>query len=312
MKFNYINISLFSLSLYVLLLSSEVYNQRNHYITLHTPNTKTTKPHRLLCECELYEPSNYDNDPEMKAVMQDFDLQISQRFKEYDERMMENRKKCKEQCDKDIQKIILKDKIEKELTEKFLTLQTDISTNSTPTCVCEKSLGDKVEKGCLRCGGILSTAFPEFGLIGGTLVHSAAVNAATKIGMKAALDGLEIVNGLKLLLKEKITHLVTTTNFNCKDALLESIEAITTPLCKSDQADKSIYCLVKSGTQGMKFSNIESKISDAAEAAGNAANAKYAEMTSVGTIFSDPIVISAIVVATIAKKKKNEEKTPNI
>ncbi|EUT70113.1 hypothetical protein PFAG_06094 [Plasmodium falciparum Santa Lucia] len=277
---------------------SIIYNQRNHKSTTH--HTLKIPITRLLCECELYKPANYDNDPQMKEIMHDFDRQTSQRFEEYNERMNKKRQKCKEQCDKEIQKIILKDKLEKELMDKFATLHTDIQSDAIPTCVCEKSLADKVEKTCLKCGGILSTAFPEFGLIGGTLVHSAAVNAATKAGMKAALEGLEDVNGVKSLLEEKFTHLVTATNFNCKDALLESIEAIATPVCNSKPLKEPLYCSIKSGKYRMTFSDIKSKISYAAESAGYEANAKYAEMTSVGTIFSDPIVISAIVVATIA------------
>ncbi|ETW48419.1 hypothetical protein PFMALIP_03534 [Plasmodium falciparum MaliPS096_E11] len=80
-------------------MQSGVYNQRNHYIT-RTPKATT----RTLCECELYAPSNYDNDPEMKAVMQGFDRQTSQRFEEYNERLLENKQKCKDKCDKEIKK----------------------------------------------------------------------------------------------------------------------------------------------------------------------------------------------------------------
>ncbi|ETW37616.1 hypothetical protein PFTANZ_01665, partial [Plasmodium falciparum Tanzania (2000708)] len=69
---------------------------------------------------------NYDNDPQIKELMDNFNKQTQQRLREYDDRMVEKRKLCKEQCDKEIQKIILKDKIEKELTENFETLQTDI------------------------------------------------------------------------------------------------------------------------------------------------------------------------------------------
>ncbi|ETW39128.1 hypothetical protein PFTANZ_00166 [Plasmodium falciparum Tanzania (2000708)] len=179
MMLNYTNILLFYLSLNILSSSSEVYNQRNHYIT-RTPKATT----RTLCECELYAPSNYDNDPEMKAVMQGFDRQTSQRFEEYNERLLENKQKCREQCDKEIQKIILKDKIEKELAEKFVTLQTDISINDLPTCVCEKSLADKVEKGCLKCAGVLGGGItPGWGLISGIVYtgwKAAALAAATK------------------------------------------------------------------------------------------------------------------------------------
>ncbi|ETW39124.1 hypothetical protein PFTANZ_00167, partial [Plasmodium falciparum Tanzania (2000708)] len=183
MMLNYTNILLFYLSLNILSSSSEVYNQRNHYIT-RTPKTNT----RTLCECELYAPSNYDNDSQMKEVMQDFDRQTSQRFEEYNERMMKNRQKCKEQCDKEIQKIILKDKLEKELMDKFATLHTDIQSDAIPTCVCEKSIADKTEKFCLNCGvqlggGVLQAS----GLLGG--IGAVAVNAwkdAAIIAAKAA------------------------------------------------------------------------------------------------------------------------------
>ncbi|KNC38181.1 rifin [Plasmodium falciparum RAJ116] len=94
------------------------------------------------------------------------------------------KQKCKEQCEKDIQKIILKDKIEKELAEKFVTLQTDISINDLPTCVCEKSVVDKVEKTCSKCAGVLGGGItPGWGLISGIVYtgwKAAALAAATK------------------------------------------------------------------------------------------------------------------------------------
>ncbi|KYN92981.1 rifin, partial [Plasmodium reichenowi] len=47
--------------------------------------TPYSKPHytpttRLLCECELYSPANYYNDPEMKKVMENFNKQTEERF----------------------------------------------------------------------------------------------------------------------------------------------------------------------------------------------------------------------------------------
>ncbi|CAD49098.1 rifin [Plasmodium falciparum NF54] len=184
MKIHYINILLFELPLNIL-----IYNQRNHKSTTHhTLKIPTT---RLLCECELYSPANYDNDPEMKEVMEIFDRQTSERFHEYDERMVEKRMQCKDKCDKEIQKIILKDKLEKELAEKFVTLQTDIQNDAIPTCVCEKSIADKVEKGCLRCVGVFGGGvMPGFGTIGGTALY--ALNqlkpAVFKAAIKAALE----------------------------------------------------------------------------------------------------------------------------
>ncbi|CDO63782.1 rifin [Plasmodium reichenowi] len=160
MKVHYINILLFALLLNIL-----VNTHKEPFITHHTPKIPTT---RLLCECELYTPANYDNDPQMKEVMDKFSKQTQQRFEEYDERMKTTRQKCKEQCDKEIQKIILKDKLEKELTEKFATLQTDIQSDAIPTCICKKSVADKMEKGCLKCtqnlGGIVA---PSSGVLAG-------------------------------------------------------------------------------------------------------------------------------------------------
>ncbi|ETW20268.1 hypothetical protein PFFVO_00744 [Plasmodium falciparum Vietnam Oak-Knoll (FVO)] len=216
MKIHYINILLFAHPLNILLTSSQVYNQKNPYFTPHNPNPKYVKTCRSLCECELYAPSNYDNDPEMKKVKQQFDDRTSQRSHEYHKRIQENRQNCKEQCEKDIQKIILKDKIEKELTEKLGALQTEIQSDAIPTCTCQKSVGDKVEKTCLKCGGILGVGVaPSLGLLGeiGGLVinnwkntpfYEAFVAFAQKEGIaagKIASDAARIdtvISGIKL------------------------------------------------------------------------------------------------------------------
>nr|SPJ13247.1 rifin PIR protein,putative [Plasmodium sp. DRC-Itaito] len=198
MKLHYTKILLFSLPLNIF-----VHNKNKQSIT-----PRSTPITRLLCECDLYIP-NYDNDPEMKEVMDNFNKQTQQRFEEYDERMKEKRMQCKERCDKEIQKIILRDKLEKELMDKFATLQTDIQSDAIPTCVCEKSITDKVEKGCLRCaqnlGGIV---VPSSGVLAGiaqgalyawkpTAFHlamrAAMVEGATK-GLAAGLkEGKEVV-----------------------------------------------------------------------------------------------------------------------
>ncbi|SOS78645.1 PIR protein, putative [Plasmodium sp. gorilla clade G1] len=199
MKVHYFNILLIALPLNILVSSP----QKNPSITQKIPTT------RLLCECELYAPANYDNDPQMKSIMENFNKQIRQRFHEYDECMKTTRQKCKDQCDKEIQKIILKDKLEKELTENFATLQTDIQSDSIPTCVCEKSIADKVEKGCLKCaqnlGGI---GAPSSGVLGEiaafalkgwkTEAIKAAITAAEKAGaaqgaIAGKARGMEIV-----------------------------------------------------------------------------------------------------------------------
>ncbi|ETW33052.1 hypothetical protein PFTANZ_06230, partial [Plasmodium falciparum Tanzania (2000708)] len=119
--------------------------------------------------------------------MQQFEVRTSQRFHEYDERMKTTRQKCKEQCDEDIQKIILKDKIEKELMDKFATLHTDIQNDAIPTCICERSMADKMEKTCLKCtqnlGGIVA---PSLGVLGG--IAEGALYAWKPTALKAAIE----------------------------------------------------------------------------------------------------------------------------
>ncbi|ETW39448.1 hypothetical protein PFNF135_06171 [Plasmodium falciparum NF135/5.C10] len=132
---------------------------------------------------------NYDNDPEMKKVMQQFHDRTTQRFQEYDERLQEKRRICKDTCDKEIQKIILKDKLEKELTEKFVTLDTNIATKDIPTCVCEESLADKTEKFCHNCGYGLGSIAPNIGLLGGPGIYGWKIAVLESVKEFAAKAG---------------------------------------------------------------------------------------------------------------------------
>ncbi|ETW15688.1 hypothetical protein PFFVO_05468 [Plasmodium falciparum Vietnam Oak-Knoll (FVO)] len=178
----------------------------------------------------------------MKEVMQQFEVRTSQRFEEYDERMKTTRQKCKDKCDKEIQKIVLKDKIDKELTEKFATLQTDIQSDAIPTCVCEKSIADKVEKGCLKCaqnlGGIV---VPSSGVLGGiaelaisvwepaaiTAAKTAALTEATKAATQAGMNAvrLEIKKLLDMFTGKPgyvdLLPIVNESTFNNGPALLQ-------------------------------------------------------------------------------------------
>ncbi|ETW46107.1 hypothetical protein PFMALIP_05831 [Plasmodium falciparum MaliPS096_E11] len=73
--------------------------------------------------------------------------------------------------------------MEKQMAQHFDTLHTDIQSDDIPTCICEKSLADKVEKGCLRCGYGLGTVAPTVGLIG-----SVAVHAWKPLALKATIE----------------------------------------------------------------------------------------------------------------------------
>ncbi|ETW46105.1 hypothetical protein PFMALIP_05829 [Plasmodium falciparum MaliPS096_E11] len=163
MKLHYTKILLFSLSLIILVISSSnAHNKNKACITTHTRTTTS----RVLSECDIY-TSIYDNDEDMKSVKENFDRQTSQRFEEYEECMREKRQKCKEQCDKDIEQIILRDKT-------------------------KKSLAEKVEKGCLKCGCGLGGVAASVGIFGTVAVKEltkAAITTATELAKEAVKDG---------------------------------------------------------------------------------------------------------------------------
>ncbi|ETW15000.1 hypothetical protein PFFVO_06089, partial [Plasmodium falciparum Vietnam Oak-Knoll (FVO)] len=169
--------------------------------------------------------SNKFNDPQMKEVMQQFEVRTSQRFHEYDESLQSKRMQCKDKCDKEIQKIILKDKLEKQMVEQFSTLQTDIQNDAIPTCICEKSMVDKMEKNCMKCaqnlGGIVA---PSSGVLAGIAEGAlivwkpgaldAAIAAALKVNsanitIAAKAAGIQagkkaVIGGLKALGVEEL------------------------------------------------------------------------------------------------------------
>ncbi|SOV84012.1 rifin PIR protein, putative [Plasmodium reichenowi] len=300
MKVHYINILLFAFPLNILVTLCHVHNQRNHNIT-----TLHKKTNRSLCECELYTPANYDNDPQMKRVMQQFEDRTTQRFHEYDNRMVEKRKHCKERCDKEIQKIILKDKLEKELMDKFATLHTDIQNDAIPTCVCEKSIADKVEKGCLKCGGVLGGGVvPSVGLLGGigeaamsawkVAALKTAIASARKAGM-AAGEAAGNARGMVIVIKYlkdwgieeycselyepmlKIKHFTDLKKFS--DAIIAKHKAICAATANNDGATCRAFGLrigtrLKNGSYGTPENQLVPKLLDGlAEQADLAAKA---------------------------------------
>ncbi|ETW44410.1 hypothetical protein PFNF135_00977 [Plasmodium falciparum NF135/5.C10] len=295
MKLSFFIILLFSLPLNIL-VNNHVY----HYITPYIKETAKIPKTRLLSECDIY-TSIYNNDLEMQKVMQDFDLQTSQRFKEYDERMMKNRKKCKEQCDKEIHQIILKDKIEKELTEKLFTLDTNIATKDIPTCVCEKSIADKVEKGCLRCGGLLGGGIaPGWGLVSGlgyvgwtNYVPQIAMQKGIEEGVKAGFEGLKSLPGLPQLIKEsEIQSLINPANYAEKMTYVTFVEKVKTTECASVAKGEEIFC---NFVTHVDKSIVAKRVSGIADNA-----ARMAKITKAGVLKEGASATSSLTTAIIA------------
>ncbi|ETW52011.1 hypothetical protein PFUGPA_05987 [Plasmodium falciparum Palo Alto/Uganda] len=251
--------------------------------------------------------------------MDNFNRQTQQRFHEYDERMVEKRMQCKDQCDKEIQKIILKDKLEKELMNKFATLQTDIQSDAIPTCVCEKSLADKVEKACLRCGGVLGGGVtPAWGLLSGIVYTGwkAAALAAAKSsaiaegamagkaagiqeGIKAVMNVLNLDLGLSIEDVKELGTFIDATSYTNVPMITEDIyikfrmssclpdfaASSRSPILVTDQSFCNLFFekFVPNGygldKVGIKNA-IEKKVGTMVLQAKGAAEAKAAEVTS--------------------------------
>ncbi|ETW49363.1 hypothetical protein PFMALIP_02682 [Plasmodium falciparum MaliPS096_E11] len=143
---------------------------------------------------------------------------------------------------------------------------------------------------------MLGIGFPGLDLIGVTFVHAAAVNAATKAGMEAALLGLKSVNGLFRLLGENIKDLVTTTNFKCPNALMGLVQNVKNTQCVVPANQSQIFC------RGLEAQYAPTIIQKAAVAGTEGADAyirTLSDSTTITAFLTDPIVISAIVVISI-------------
>ncbi|ETW28780.1 hypothetical protein PFFCH_03798 [Plasmodium falciparum FCH/4] len=310
MKVHYINILLFALPLNIL-----VNTHKKPRTAQKIPTT------RLLCDCELYSPTNYDSDPEMKRVMQQFVDRTTQRFHEYDERMKTTRQKCKEQCDKEIQKIILKDKMEKQMAQQLTTLETKITTEDIPTCICEKSLADKTENFCLNCGKNMTAIAPWWGLICGAgyagwshYVPFAISKAATDAGMKV------VIHVLKTLRVEKVTAVTLkeissidyfTEVAKLTDVIYKELEATCAVMSSSTShgAISAGTCMIVQNGTGRVVpaeqivsgasKQIVQKATDTAKAAKQIEAAKYTSTTSSLTTAITASIIAIVVIVLI-------------
>ncbi|SOS81787.1 PIR protein, putative [Plasmodium sp.] len=296
MKLHYCKILLFSFPLNILVSSSNAYNKNKPYIKPHKPTTTS----RMLSECSI-QTSIYDNDPEMRSVKEIFDRQTSQRFEEYEERMSDRRQKCKEQCDKDIQKIILKDK-------------------------AQKSLAEKVEKGCLMCAcGLGGGVAPVWCLVSGlwyaawtNYVAGVAAKAATDAGVKEAIKELGNVFELSKVPGVNIPTMVNSTNYFSPNALSEGVQQVNNTLCQN--LKDNTFCISVQNPPNV-FREVAKVAALADEAGKEAAATEAAKYTSTTSIYSTSIIASVVAIVVIVlvmviiylilryrrKKKKNKK-----
>nr|SPJ13414.1 rifin PIR protein, putative [Plasmodium sp. DRC-Itaito] len=224
MKLYFSNILLFVIRLNILVTSYQAHNTNKPYITPHH-----TQTNRSLCECDT-QSSNYDKDTGMKSVMEQFVARTSQRFQEYKERMKEKRQKRKEERDKNIQTIIEKDKM-------------------------EKSLADKMEKGCLKCGCALGGVAASVGVFGGLGIYGSKTAAWAAITKAAKAAGIE--KGLEEGLKGVIA--IAGMSLDGQEAPIPTVE-ILQPLTTSISGDnitfRGIFECIKSNIKEQLDANV--------------------------------------------------------
>ncbi|EWC78905.1 surface antigen [Plasmodium falciparum UGT5.1] len=259
-----------------------VHSKNKPYITPHTSTTSS----RVLSECDLY-ISNYDKDADMKSVKEKFDRQTSQRFEEYDERMKGKRQKRKEERDKNIQEIIEKDKM-------------------------DKSLAEKVEKGCLRCGCGLGGVAAGIGIIGGIAISelkkgamAAAAQKGIKAGIATAIDVLKTKLGLNSLTSSQWTNLITEETFKNADVLSSSLKQLSDTICVGSSSifDSDAFCLFKQYGESKLILAIKTHtgtaVKEAVEKYASVKNAEIDLVNAASSTYYTAIIASVVAILVI-------------
>nr|SPJ13412.1 rifin PIR protein,putative [Plasmodium sp. DRC-Itaito] len=304
MKLYCSKILLFVLPLNILIKSSSYVRIKKIYITPHHIPIYIS---RVLSECDT-QSSNYDNDPQMKKVMKKFQDRTSERLREYDERMKEKRQKRKEERDKNIQKIIEKDKR-------------------------EKSLADKVEKVCLKCGCALGGGvLPVWGLVSGlwyATLSQLATKGAIQKGIEAGLE--EGIKQIGLIFQKSstskmppinVTDMLSSGKFTNGVDLFEMLQHINTMYKESADSMYYQFCtkinyMVEGGIVDFNTYNSEN-IAAVTKAFEDAKASEFALHTSLlsNTIIASVVAIVVIVLVMIIiylvlryrRKKKMKKK----
>ncbi|EUT81008.1 hypothetical protein PFAG_04227 [Plasmodium falciparum Santa Lucia] len=196
-------------------------------------------------------------------------------------------------------------KIEKELSEKLGALQTDIRTEDIPTCVCEKSVTDKVEKCCLKCGYGLGGALTSWEILGYTGIYgwanfatTAATKAATEAGMTAAIEGLKKVYGLVDLLGNDISKIVTATNYGKQNLLISAVQSINIEFCETKGAHDTVFCFSMRTPMSIFVPTAQAAQSGAAKAAA-VTGEKMTKITTTTGNFSNFMIASGVAIFVI-------------
>ncbi|SOV25552.1 rifin PIR protein,putative [Plasmodium sp. DRC-Itaito] len=331
MNIYYNNVLLFSLILNILL-----HNLWNHKVT--------TKPHRCLCECELYTSQNYDNDPQMKEIMENFNKQTKQRLRDdaistgvYEKSVADKTEKICLNCGKNmgtiapswkeaIKKCIEVGlanvaKIVKQLKDTFGALQPDVDSDAISTGVYEKSVADKTEKICLNCGKNMGTIAPSWKEAIKKCIEVGLANVAKIVKQMSGTIPVKIpkIKVAEVMIAGKFTDEVTLHSiFKAFDshtfAELGTVQHAQYSLCVQTLSGKQSYFTTHYSTQSAEVVTTVADTKGAVLAYGTTT-------TSIldTTIIASVLAIVVIVLVTLIiylilrypRKKKKKKKNHN-
>ncbi|ETW39339.1 hypothetical protein PFNF135_06283 [Plasmodium falciparum NF135/5.C10] len=224
------------------------------------------------------------------------------------------KKECKDQCHKEIQKILA-------------ASYRDIFTENIPTCICEKSLSDKVEKTCLKCGGILGGGVePTVGLLGTVAVNQltkattvASIGFATQEGIKAGIKAVvhNLINVLHFfdVTRDIWLTLINSKNYNTVSGLTTSAKTtkeVGTTCLRNTPRLKPAYDAIFNKSKVWFGPAKQAGIVATSNKEASIQSVEFGKITTASTSYYTAIVSSVVVIIfiVVVMKNENEEKTP--
>ncbi|KYN93003.1 rifin, partial [Plasmodium reichenowi] len=218
------------------------------------------------------------------------------------------RQKYQEKHDKNIQEIIQKDKM-------------------------DKSLAEKIEKGCLKCGCGLGGVAASVGIFGAVVVNEltkaamlAAARKGTAIGIKSAIQGFKTKFGLETICGHPLNTVLNDNNFKHLMTLNQLVQGQYNAICEPNPSNTaSALCSYKGSTDAQTYQGIVAKAqklaTDAHQAATAAEEAEITLANAISTYSYSAIGYSVLAILIIVlvmliiylvlryrrKKKKNKK-----
>ncbi|SPJ10046.1 rifin PIR protein,putative [Plasmodium sp. DRC-Itaito] len=171
------------------------------------------------------------------------------------------------------------------MEQHLTTLDTNITTEDIPTCVCEKSIADETEKFCLNgaYGGHSMVQIAMTAAIAAS--EKAGAIAGEAAGIDAVITALNSSLNIDNLGWSTLNTVLNGNNFKNVNFLVELIKNKYNTVCVVPDPDlDKLLCLHRSiGGDNVAYKLIETNVESAVISGTKAATAKTAEMTPIYT-----------------------------